>query len=138
MAEPTYSSFINLSESPSSPAINVKDYGVTAANVRDYGNIQSSPLLHEKYDVGNALGTNTVPIKSSLNLDVNNTTPWYKDGQTLQGYAGLASSLANLGLMVPQIKAYKQNLKESEHNMARAKIAAERKDDMYKNINSVG
>lgn len=129
---PTHSSFINLSESPNSPAI-AQDFIVPSVNVKDYGNIQSSPLLHESYDVGNALGTNNVPI-----LNTHNTTPWYKDGQTLQGYAGLASSLADLGLMVPKIKAYKQNLKESEHNMARAKIAAERKDDMYKNINSVG
>ena len=75
-------------------------------------------------------------LGGALAADAASKTPWYKDGGAMQGYAGLANSLVGLATLGPQLKAYKQNLKESEHNLARAKVAAGRKDEMYSNINA--
>jgi hypothetical protein len=84
------------------------------------------------------LGEKSNPINlSGGNPDpVTEETPWYQNGDTMQGYAGLANSLLGFATIGPQLKAYRQNLKESQYNLGRAKVNAERKDAMYANINA--
>ena len=73
------------------------------------------------------------------NFDLRSNTgaeevPWYKDGNSMKGYANLASAFVGLATLGPQLAAYKQNLKESKFNLNRAKVSAGKNDVMYSNL----
>lgn len=60
---------------------------------------------------------------------------WYQDGELLEGWAAAGSALTQFAMIGPQLKAFRQNLKESEFNLGRSQIAADKKDLMYANLN---
>jgi len=61
-------------------------------------------------------------------------TPWYQDAGKMKGYAGLASSFVQVATLIPQLRAYRQALKDSEFNYARAQGAAKRIDQRNANL----
>lgn len=53
--------------------------------------------------------------------DIATDSPWYKNGDLLSGYAGLASSLVQLAALPSQMKLAKTQTKALQQNIATAK-----------------
>lgn len=90
------------------------------------GDILQSPLLHDSDGI-------------SLNLNTTSKTanPWYKDGSTMSGYAGLAGSLLQAAALPGQMK-----LAKTQEKMLSANLNQFNKDNAFRdsakaNINRV-
>lgn len=75
-------------------------------------------------------------IDAALKLDMQNSTPWYKDGQALQGYAGLASALVQLASLPNQLKLAKLQRKGLEHNLKQAETESALRATARSNLNA--
>jgi len=63
-------------------------------------------------------------------------TPWYKDGDLLSGYAGLASAATQLFALPSQIKNAKLQNKALEQNIAFANLEQTRRNQNIDSFNS--
>ena len=74
-----------------------------------------------------------------LGLDVGNPageTPWYQDGQAMQGYAGLASAFAQLTSLPGQLKLAKLQRQGLQQNITQQKVDNNFRAGVRSNLNS--
>jgi hypothetical protein len=62
-------------------------------------------------------------------------TPWYKDGSAMEGYAGLASSFAQLVALPGQLKLAKLQRKGLQQNLDQAKVDSAFRASTRANLN---
>ena len=78
--------------------------------------LKQQQLQNESYPgLGNTLGTGGISIKYQ------NDTPWYKDGEAMQGYAGLAGTLMQAAALPGQMKLAKLQRQGLQENIKQAK-----------------
>lgn len=73
----------------------------------------------------NVFGKDNLKSREALGLGAslsNSETPWYKDGDAMQGYAGLASSFAQLASLPGQLELAKLQRKGLKQNIKQQKI----------------
>lgn len=75
-----------------------------------------------------------MPPNNENNLE---QVPWYKNGDTLSGYAGLASTLVSAAMLPSQLKTAKLQQKSLAHNLATAKQEQQFRTTARNNMNSM-
>jgi hypothetical protein len=81
-----------------------------------------SPLLHDSNGF-------------ALDVSTTNETPWYKNGSAMEGYAGLASSFAELVSLPGQLKLAKLQRKGLQQNLDQAKVDSAFRASTRANLN---
>tara|TARA_R110000744_G_scaffold147612_8_gene260610 strand:+ start:11340 stop:11747 length:408 start_codon:yes stop_codon:yes gene_type:complete len=102
------------------------DYGLPKPKYSAFAGPQSA-LLHD------SSGTT---LKNAVDLNVTNTTPWYKDGNAMQGYAGLAGTLMQAAQLPEQMRYAKLQRKGLEQNLAQAKADSALQATARSNLNA--
>lgn len=72
-----------------------------------------------------------------VNEDKLEQVPWYQNGDTLSGYAGLASTLVSAAMLPSQLKTAKLQQKSLAHNLATAKQEQQFRTTARNNMNSL-
>ena len=97
---------------------------------------RASKELFKGSDITEAAKSKDLLGGGAARTAIGGETPWYQDGEALQGYAGLASSLLQAVALPGQMKFTKLQTKGLEQNLAEARVDSKHKADTRKNLSA--